>query len=291
MGLGSVMQTALSGISAAELAVGVIANNLANLQTAGFKASRPTFATQPPQTQSLGAAPSGSHGGSNPVQIGLGVQLAGTSVCFSQGSIAVSSDPLNLALQGDGLFILEGSPGEQLYTRDGRFGLNAAGQLVSSGGSRVLGLGVDQNFQLQTGRLTPLEIPLGKQAQAADGSAATLTGFSINTDGRLIGQFSDGVTRDLGQIQLARFANPSGLTQQGGNSFAAGPNSGPAVEGSPGEAGNAQIMAGATELSNTDTGQELIGLFRASVALRAGVAVIRTADAMLDDLTHLPRWA
>ena len=291
MGLGSVMQTALSGISAARLAVRVIANNLANSQTAGFKASRPTFATQTPQTQSLGTAPSGSGGGTNPVQIGSGVRAAETSVRFTQGSIAVNSDPFSLALQGDGLFILEGSESGQLYTRDGQFGLNAAGELVSSSGRRVLGFGVDEDFQLQTGGLTPLEIPLGRQARAADGSAATLTGFNINTDGRIIGEFSDGQTRDLGQIRVARFANPSGLIQQGGNTFAAGPNSGPAAVGNPGEAGAAEIVAGATELSNTDIGQELIGLLRASVAFRANIMVIGTADAMLGELMSLRRRA
>ena len=88
---------------------------------------------------------------------------------------------------------------------------------------------------------------------------------------------------------MARFANPSGLTQQGGNTFAAGPNSGPPVAGNSGEAGAAEIVAGATELSNTDIGQELIGLFRASVAFRANVMVIGTADAMLGELMNLRR--
>lgn len=289
MGLGSVMQTALSGLSAAELTIGVTANNLANSQTAGFKASKPTFATQPPQTQSLGAAPSGSNGGSNPVQIGLGVQPGGTSINFTQGSIALNSDPLSLALQGDGLFILEGSQGQQLYTRNGQFSLNADSELVSSDGRRVLGLGVDENSQLQTNGLMPLEIPLGKQVQGENGSAATLTGFSIHTDGQIMGRFSDGVSRTLGQIQVARFANPSGLQQQGGNVFVSGPNSGLPVEASPGEAGNATISAAATELSNTDTGRELIELFESATLFRANLLVIGTAGAMLDELMNLPR--
>lgn len=291
MGLGSVTQTAVSGVSAAQMAVQVIANNLANSQTVGFKASRPSFATQPAQTVSLGAAPSGANGGTNPIQIGTGVRTAAISVNFAQGTIAVTSEPLSLALQGDGLFILEGPSGGQLYTRDGRFSLNAAGELVSSGGRQVLGHGVDGSFRLRTDRLRPLRIPPGMQARAADGSAATLTGFSINADGRIVGEFSDGQTRHLGQIRLARFANPSGLTQQGGNTLAAGPNSGPPVEGSPGRSGAAEIVAGATELSNTDIGQELVGLFQASVAFRASVAVIGTADAMLDELMNLRRRA
>ncbi len=143
MSLTSVLQTAASGISAAQLSLGVIANNLANCRTPGFKASRVALATQMPQTRSSGAAPAAHDGGRNPMQIGTGVFVAQVSSDFSQGSIALDSSPTSLAIQGEGFFILEGSGGERLYTRDGRFGLNAEGQLVSVGGHRVLGLGGD----------------------------------------------------------------------------------------------------------------------------------------------------
>jgi flagellar hook protein FlgE len=143
MSLSSVLQTAASGISAAEFSLGVIANNLANCLTPGFKASRVALATQMPQTRSSGAAPTAHDGGRNPVQVGTGVFAAEVSTDFSQGSIALDSSPTSLAIQGEGFFILEGSGGERLYTRDGRFSINAEGELVSAGGHRVLGLGGD----------------------------------------------------------------------------------------------------------------------------------------------------
>ena len=289
MGLGSVLRTARTGLSAAELVFDVVGNNLANARTAGFKASRAAFAAQTPRTESLGAAPSGSSGGGNPVQIGLGVRPAYASTSFSQGSIAVGSNPLDLALQGDGLFILEGSSGERLFTRDGQFGLNAGRELVSAGGRRVLGFGVDEDFRLQTTGLSPLKIPLGKQVAASDGSTATLTAFGVQEDGRIRGRFTDGVSRDLGQVRVARFANPSGLQQQGGNLFAAGPNSGLPVEGNPSQGGAATIIAGATELSNTEVGRELLDLSEASTLFRANVRAMSTSEELLDALMSLGR--
>ncbi len=291
MGLGSVLQTALSGMSAAETAVAVVANNLANARTPGFKASTPQFATQTPQTYSAGRAPSGSSGGTNPVQVGRGVTLAGTSTDFSQGTIAMGGDSLSLAIEGEGLFILEGPRGERLLTRDGRFQLNANRELVTADGHRVLGFGTDGSFQLQTTRLVPLRIPAGAVVATPSGGTAELTGFSVGSDGRIRGRFSDGRSRDLGQIRLARTSNPSGLQQRGGTRYATGPNSGLAVETNPQEGGAGAILAGATELSNTDLGRSLVDLQLASDQFRAGVQVTDTAVSLLDELVNLRRPA
>ncbi len=101
--------------------------------------------------------------------------------------------------------------------------------------------------------------------------------------------FTNGVTRDLGQIRLARFANPAGLEQRGQNLFAAGVNSGLPIEGNPGEQGIGQIIAGAVELSNTDIGRNLIDLILASTAYRGNTRVIDTSQRMLDELLNLRR--
>jgi flagellar hook protein FlgE len=143
MSLSSVLGTAASGISTAALSLEVLANNLANCQTPGFKASHVSLATQIPQTRSSGAAPTAQDGGSNPAQVGTGVFAVEVSTDFSQGSIELDSSPTSLAIEGEGFFILEAAGGQRLYTRDGRFGHNAAGELVSVGGHRVLGPGGD----------------------------------------------------------------------------------------------------------------------------------------------------
>src|SRR5690242_18644590 len=125
MGLASALTTALTGLNAAETQIDVAGNNLANSQTVGFKASNTVFITQFLQTQSLGSAPSGTDGGTNPRQTGLGVRVGEISPNFTQGTIEVSSNPSDLAIQGDGFFIVQGSQGERLYTRNGIFKTNA----------------------------------------------------------------------------------------------------------------------------------------------------------------------
>lgn len=280
MSLASVSNTALTALSVAEIAMDVIANNMANVQTDGFKASRTIFTSELPATYSYGAAPNGRSGGINPIQIGTGVRLAAVTPDFRQGSIVLSTDPLDLAIQGDGFFILEGPSGEQLFTRNGDFHVNAANELVSSTGNRVLGYSVDSNFQLVQTDLEPLRLP----SVNAAGGASLLT-ISATQDGRLQGRFSDGVTRDLGQVAVARFANPSGLEGHGDNSYAPGSNSGLPVVAGPNET---RITAG-RELSNASIDQGLIDMMTISMMYRANLLVLRTADRLYDDLLNLRR--
>ena len=123
-----------------------------------------------------------------------------------------------------------------------------------------------------------------------DGSApGTLTSFIIGEDGIIRGVFSNGITRDLGQIRLARFTNPSGLEQKGENLYAAGVNSGLPIEGNPNSQGIGSIVAGAAELSNTDIGGNLIDLILASTMYRGNTRVITTSQEMLEELLALRR--
>jgi flagellar hook protein FlgE len=125
-------------------------------------------------------------------------------------------------------------------------------------------------------------------AARQDGSGSgTLSSFIIGEDGVIRGVFSNGVTRDLGQLQLARFANPSGLEQRGQNLFAQGVNSGLAILGAPGTNGIGGIIAGAQELSNTDIGKNLIDLVLATTQYRGNARVISAAQQLLDELLNL----
>jgi flagellar hook protein FlgE len=127
-------------------------------------------------------------------------------------------------------------------------------------------------------------------ASRQDGSAAgTLSSYIIGEDGTIRGVFTNGVTRDLGQIRLARFANPAGLEQKGENLYASGVNSGLPIEGDPGEQGIGGIIAGAVELSNTDIGANLIDLILASTQYRGNTRVITAAQQLLDELLNLRR--
>ena len=176
MGLASTLSTALTGLSAAQTTFDVVGNNLANANTVGFKASQVNFASQFLQTLSLGSAPTGNSGGTDPRQIGLGTMVAQISPNFSQGTIQISSTPTDLAIQGDGFFIVQGSSGQQEYTRNGVFKLNSANQVVTTTGERLLGYGVNDQFQIQPTSLVPLTIPLGASAVAQATSNVYLEG-------------------------------------------------------------------------------------------------------------------
>src|SRR3954471_8165948 len=184
MGLQSAMTTALTGLQAAETTIDVVGNNVANSNTAGFKESNVLFATQFLQTQSIGSGPSTSSGGTNPRQIGLGVSVAEIAPNFTQGTIQVSANPLDLAIQGDGFFIMQGSNGgeQQFYTRNGHFKTNARNELVSPSGNRVMGFGFHDQFVVDTNTVKPLTIPFGGSAVAQETNNVLLVGNLLPND-------------------------------------------------------------------------------------------------------------
>jgi flagellar hook protein FlgE len=127
-------------------------------------------------------------------------------------------------------------------------------------------------------------------ATRQDGSpVGTLTSYNVGEDGRIMGVFSNGTTQTLGQVRLARFANPTGLVQHGENMYAVGFNSGLPVEGNPGELGLGSIISGAVELSNADIGTDLVDLMLASTQYRANSRVISTSQQLLDELMNMRR--
>ena len=208
MGLATSLSSALTGINAAETQIDVIGNNLANSQTVGFKASRAIFATQFLRTLSLGSAPSESNAGTNPRQIGMGVQVSQIAPDFTQGTVQISNSPSDMAIQGDGFFIVQGESGEQLYTRNGIFQLNSQNQLVNSTGQRVLGFGVDDQFKLQQTELVPLSIPLGSVSIARATTEVTMEGTLTPVgDVATAAQISDSVALSSATVPRADGSN------------------------------------------------------------------------------------
>ena len=180
-GLASALSTALTGLTAAETQIDVVGNNLANAQTVGFKESDLTFTTQFLQTLGLGSQPTPETGGTNPRQTGLGTQVSAINPNFTQGTIQTSAQASDVALQGDGFFIVESSTGEPLYTRSGIFQTNAQNELVTATGDRLLGYTVDDEFLLQTTELVPLTIPLGSVRVAQETQNVFLEGIFTPT--------------------------------------------------------------------------------------------------------------
>lgn len=223
MGLSSALSTALTGLNAAEATIDVVGNNIANSNTVGFKASDAVFATQFLQTQSLGSAPTlNTSGGTNPRQTGLGTKVAAITPDFTQGTIEISASPSDLAIQGDGFFIVQGSQGEQLYTRNGIFSTNSENELITVGGNRLLGFGVDDSFRLQTTELVPIEIPLGAKVVAQPTENVFLEG-ALSPNGELADTAEIIQSGILGDgSQLAPTAGPTvGISTQPADTYTA----------------------------------------------------------------------
>ena len=183
MGLTSSLFAGLSGMKTNEFRMDVIGNNIANVNTHSFKAQRATFQTQFSQSFSFGSAPSGSIGGTNPLQVGTGTAVGSINRDFSMGAPEITGRKTDLAIQGQGLFILENSSGAQIFTRDGSFVFNSENALVSSEGLFLMGFGVDTNFNIVEGKLTKLSIPVGEFTTAAVTTHAQFTG-DLNANGK-----------------------------------------------------------------------------------------------------------
>lgn len=160
MGLTSALNTSLGGLALNETSIDVLGNNIANAGTNGFKASNVLFTTQLSRTLSVGSRPTTTNGGTNPRQIGLGALSASIRKDFTQGSVTNSTSPSDLAIQGEGFFILD-SPDGQVYSRNGNFELNSQSLLTNQSGFKVQGYGVDEDFNLVTTTLTDITVPLG----------------------------------------------------------------------------------------------------------------------------------
>ncbi len=180
------LKPAVSGLRSQQFRIEVVGNNIANVDTPGFKAARAEFATLLSQLIGFGAAPEGSFGGIDPLQIGQGVQISSGSKNFNQGPLEVTGISSDLAVSGEGFFIVRDSSGSQVYTRDGSFGVNSANALYDpSSGGIVQGWLADDDFQINTGGpLSDIEIPIGNLTIANATSTASIQG-TLNAGGAL----------------------------------------------------------------------------------------------------------
>ncbi|WPD19974.1 flagellar hook-basal body complex protein [Thermaerobacter composti] len=285
------LYAAISGLQNHQLRMDVIGNNIANVNTVGFKASRVTFKELFSQTLRGAAAPTPPvRGGTNPIQIGLGTTLSGIDVVHQPGNPQVTGVNTDLAIQGDGFFVLQDATGAEVYTRAGDFRLDAQGYLVSGDGLLVLGW-QDTGGNLPPTRdatnLGPIRV-LDPDADPATEPRDVVVSFSIDTAGVITGTFADGSTRPIAQIALATFANPSGLLRDG-HLYRESNNSGVPDVGAPGTGGRGTVQAGALEMSNVDLSREFVDMIVTQRGFQANSRVITTSDEMLQELVNLKR--
>ncbi len=276
----------ISGLRSHQTMLDVTGNNIANANSTGFKASTTLFQDTLSQLLTAPASANAYSGGTNPVQMGLGVQVAATSTNFNQGSAQVTGRPTDLMIQGDGMFVLQ-SGTERLYTRAGAFTFDEAGDLVSPNGGRVQGYLVDAAGN-PTGGLTNIALDPVNAVPAVP-AGVDMVSYNIGTDGKLRGIFSDGVQRDMGVLAIADFNNVIGLERVGETAFRESANSGAADLGVPGQARRGSLMGGALEMSNVDLSAEFTNLILAQRGFQANARVITTSDSVLESLVNIKR--
>ncbi len=192
MGLSSSLYTGLTGMKSNEFSMDVIGNNIANVNTYGFKSSRASFQNQFLHTFSFGTAPSGTIGGTNPTQVGTGSTVGGVARDWAEGAPETTGRKTDLAIQGQGMFVMKKSDGTEVYSRDGSLQFNAENYLMSADGYFLQGYAVDQNFNIVEGTLDKLRIPLGEITTATatgnakfsgdlNGNGVSATNRSVNT--------------------------------------------------------------------------------------------------------------
>jgi flagellar basal-body rod protein FlgG len=256
------LYTAATGMEAQETKMSVIAHNLANTGTTGFKKTRAEFEDLLSDTIRAAAPPS-PQGGTSPtaLQVGLGVKTTSTTRSLSQGDMLNTNNPLDVAVEGAGFFEVQRPNGEPGYTRAGNFRVDATGRLVTQQGE-------------------PLEPAISVPPETVS--------LTIQGDGQVLAKLPG---RDepavLGQLELVTFANPSALEAMGGNVFLQSAASGEPLRAKPGENGTGTLLQGYLEGANVKAVEEMIDMISTQRAYEMNSKIITTADQMLQKLTSL----
>ena len=258
------LRASASGMLAQQLRVDAIANNLANVNTTGFKRSRVSF--EDVLYQTLQGTRIVNYQGSEtvaPMQIGRGVRPAAVLRIHSQGAPEPTGRPLDIAIEGEGFFQVLRPDGTQAYTRDGTFTLSDTGTLVTQGG-----------YQVQPGFVVPPEA----------------TDLTISPTGILSATLSGASAPvEIGRIELARFVNPTGLLSLGENLYASTAASGEPLIGAPQENGFGRVIQGSLESSNVEIVQEMVDMIASQRAYEVNSKAIKAAEDMIDAANGLVR--
>ncbi|MGD0844935.1 MAG: flagellar basal-body rod protein FlgG [Geobacteraceae bacterium] len=256
--------TAASGMQSQQLNIDVIANNLANVNTTGFKKSRPDFQDLMYQNlKTVGAPSTSSTQIPSGIQIGLGSKAASVTKVFSAGSMTQTGNDLDLAIEGDGFFQIHMTDGTTTYTRDGSFKKDSQGRIVNSDG-----------YPLTPEMVIPTNA--SKVTIGNDGTVSVL-------------QAGQSTPTTIGTIQLATFSNPAGLSSLGHNLYQSTDSSGTANTGTAGQNGVGTIGQGFLEMSNVSVMEEMVNMIMSQRAYETNSKAVQAADEMLQQTNNLKR--
>ncbi len=254
----------------------VIGNNIANVNTTGFKGARVDFEDALSQTLGGGA-------GGIPMQVGTGVGTSAITNQFIQGAISQTGKATDMAVSGDGFFVVRDVVNDSEYaTRDGAFHLDTSGYLVNGSGMRVQGFS-------DAGLTTRGDLQIDNTG-APGGSTSAVKSFTVDSSGLVSVMLEDGTTFTRGQVLLQKFQSPQALTKEGGNLYSGLANAGPLSQPDvPGSNGMGVLITGALEMSNVDLANEFSSLITTQRAFQASARVITTSDEILQELVNLKR--
>lgn len=288
------MYSGISGLKNFQTKLDVIGNNIANVNTYGFKKGRTIFKDLYSQTVAGASAPVGNtRGGVNPKQVGLGSQLAAIDTLHTAGSTQFTGNTLDLAIEGDGFFVVQNGDNTKdvQYTRAGNFYLDQNGKLVDGDGRFVIGLKANETTDPNTNNtaLLPETNQVDKDANYGQIKIPSdATNMSIGQDGT-VNYVQDGKLKIAGRLNIATFNNPGGLEKVGGNMFVQSSNSGIASQGSPLKEGRGTVKSGSLEMSNVDLSEEFTDMIVAQRGFQANTRIITTSDEILQELVNLKR--
>lgn len=318
------MYSGISGLKVNQTKLDVIGNNIANVGTTAFKNQRIRFQDVLSQNLKFGTGASANVGGTNPSQVGLGVEVAGIDTMVSQGNMQPTGSNLDFAVDGDGYFVVARGKAagtvtlkdntvektENLsinFTRDGSFTLDDQGQLLTSDGYRVLGYEIDgakiENGEIKidapkdevkatAGTLKPLLIP---DEVTYEKEKMKIKNFSVDKNGTINAVLQNNKVVAIGQIAMSSFKNPAGLFKEGKNLYSTSASSGEALyrdgvgAADSNEKGYGDIIQGRLEMSNVDLAEQFTEMIVASRAFQANGKIITTGDEILQDLVNLKR--
>lgn len=293
------LYSGVSGMKSFQTKMDVIANNIANVNTTAFKSSRVRFQDMLSQTLSSAQGPGTNLGGVNPRQVGLGVKVGSIDAMMENGALQPTNRELDFAIEGNGFFVVASkfdgdAPIDVLYTRDGGFFRDSAGNVVNSNGEKVLGYlaedleDFDADTEITFDMLKPLIIP----ETDPDNEDRDLQSYTIDGTGTITAVYADGTgaeSKVIGRLAIATFSTPEGLEKRGNNNYSSSNNSGSPVYGSAGDPGFGVVRQGFLEMSNVDLANEFTEMVIASRAYSANSRSITTSDEMLQELINLKR--
>jgi len=304
------MFSGIAGLRAHQQKMDVIGNNIANVNTYGYKAGRVTFKESIYQTTASSSGGNDVFGGSNPSQVGYGSQVGTIDLMFSSGSYAPTDSSMDCMIDGQGFFIVGQKNGEteiktdpkemskemSKYTlsRVGNFNFDGDGFLVDGSGNVIYGF-MYKDGALDEGTLQPIQVPYvdkdGKLLPPGDssGTPLKLNSVSISQTGEITGTDSAGKTVSVGMLAIANVPNPNALEKTQGPYYAIRENTGFIVPYKPGEGTTGKILNFGLEMSNVDLAKEFSEMITTQRGFQANTRIITVTDQMLEELVNIKR--